>query len=179
MKEKILRTGLVFLPLTVAVILLDYFSKTWIINNVPAYEPEGYIEVIRNFFSIVHVHNHGAAFSFLADREGWQKVLFGAVAVLVSCYLLFLMYRNKASDLLPNISFALIIGGALGNLYDRVQYSYVIDFLDFYMEWGGRIHHWPAFNIADCGVCVGVFLFVVYEMFFNKKDEEKQDNAGK
>ena len=120
MKGKILRTGLVFLPLTVAVILLDYFSKTWIINNVPAYEPEGYIEVIRNFFSIVHVHNHGAAFSFLADREGWQKVLFGAVAVLVSCYLLFLMYRNKASDLLPNISFALIIGGALGNLYDRV-----------------------------------------------------------
>ena len=73
MSGKILRSGLVFLPVSVVEILLDYLSKLWIINNVPAYDPNGFIEVIHDFFSIIHVHNQGAAFSFLADKGGWQK----------------------------------------------------------------------------------------------------------
>ncbi|MBR1924481.1 MAG: signal peptidase II [Ruminobacter sp.] len=172
MRNKIFGTGLVFLPVALVVIIADYLSKLYIINHLAPYDPQAWIEVIPGFFNIVHVHNNGAAFSFLAEAGGWQKVFFGFIAIAVSGYLLYKMYKNKPSSYCENICFALITGGALGNLYDRLVYSHVIDFLDFYLTWDNTRHHYPAFNIADCGVCVGVFVYMVYILFFHKNNEE-------
>lgn len=167
--KNLLKTGLVYLPAAALVTAADWLSKTWVAGNVPA--GGGFIDVLPGFFRIVHVHNEGAAFSFLAGAGGWQKFLFAAIAVLISLYLAVLMYRASAARVWENTAFALIIGGALGNLYDRIVYSHVIDFLDFYVTWNGVPRHYPAFNVADCGVCAGVFIFAVYEIFFNGDKE--------
>lgn len=175
MGGKIFKTGLVYLLFSVVVMLLDYLTKQWIVSNVPVNDIAGSIEVIPNFFRIIHVHNHGAAFSFLAGQNGWQVVFFSVIAIAVSCFCIRGMFKNSRSQLISNTGCALIVGGALGNLYDRIAYGYVIDFLDF--NFGN--YHYPAFNVADCGICAGVFLWCVYELFLNKNNKENSDNAGK
>ena len=154
-------SGICYLAVTLAVIILDYLSKTWIIDSMEPYSAEAAISVIDGFFRIIHVHNHGAAFSFLADYPGWQKWLFSSIAVLVSLFLVYLLRKTPRQRWFLNAGYALVIGGALGNLYDRLVYGYVIDFLDFYVG----THHYPAFNIADSAICVGAFLLVVISIF--------------
>lgn len=166
---KLKQSGIWFLILAFLVLVADYLSKQWIVTNIQAYNFADFIEVIPNFWRIIHVHNEGAAFSFLAEHSGWQQIFFSLLAVFISLYLVFLLTKNKANMLWKNISYALVIGGACGNLYDRLAYNYVIDFLDFFVVYNGAEHHYPAFNIADCGICVGVFMLVVYEFFMNKK----------
>ena len=172
MSYSLKQSGIAYLLLTVVVIILDYISKTWIVDNLAPYSAEAAISVIDGFFRIIHVHNHGAAFSFLADYPGWQKWLFGGIAVLVSLFLVYLMEKTPRSRWFLNSGYALVIGGAIGNLYDRVFYGYVIDFLDFYVG----THHYPAFNIADCGVCTGVAMIIICEIF-GKKDAESRQNT--
>ncbi|MGN1392710.1 MAG: signal peptidase II [Succinivibrionaceae bacterium] len=171
-KISIKNSGIWFLILSIIVFFLDYFSKKWIIDNIKAYQVNDFITVIKDFFNIVHVHNEGAAFSFLAEHSGWQQVIFGILAVGISLYLIILLRNNCLTSLWKNTGLSLIIGGALGNLYDRIVYGYVIDFLDFYIIYDGNQHHYPAFNIADCGICVGVFMIIIYELFMHKKDEQ-------
>ncbi len=158
-----------YLVLSLLVIGLDYASKLWIINNIKAGFYEEYISVVDNFFRIVHVHNKGAAFSFLADHDGWQQWLFASIAIAISALLVVLIYKTKPGLWFRNTSFALLIGGALGNLYDRLVYNYVIDFLDFYVVIDGIERHYPAFNVADIAVCMGAAGILIEEIFFKKK----------
>jgi signal peptidase II len=109
---------------------------------------------LTGFFNLVHVWNTGAAFSFLAGADGWQRYFFIVLTLGVSIWLAFMLRspRGRAESL----AYSLILGGALGNLTDRIMRGYVVDYLDFYYkEW-----HWPAFNIADSSITLGVFLLL-------------------
>ena len=111
------------------------------------------------FFNLVHVLNPGAAFSFLAGAGGWQRWFFSALAAGVSIFIVWMLKKN-AQQRMFCWSLSLILGGAIGNLIDRVAYGHVIDFLDFHI--GGW--HWPAFNIADGAITIGAALFVLDEL---------------
>ena len=106
---------------------------------------------ITSFFDLVRYHNPGAAFSFLADAGGWQKWFFTAVSIIASIVIIYLLKKHTENKLFC-LGLALVLGGALGNLYDRVTLGYVVDFLSFHIN--GL--YWPAFNVADSAICVGV-----------------------
>ncbi|STM08322.1 lipoprotein signal peptidase [Escherichia coli] len=104
-----------------------------------------------------YARNYGAAFSFLADSGGWQRWFFAGIAIGISVILAVMMYRSKATQKLNNIAYALIIGGALGNLFDRLWHGFVVDMIDFYVgDW-----HFATFNLADTAICVGAALIVL------------------
>jgi signal peptidase II len=110
---------------------------------------------VTDFFNLVHVLNPGAAFSFLAGAGGWQRWFFLAIALAVSAWLTWMLTRPR--DKSEALSFSLILGGALGNAYDRAARGQVIDYLDFHLAgW-----HWPAFNLADVAITVGAVLLVI------------------
>ena len=115
---------------------------------------------VTSFFNLIKVYNPGAAFSFLGDAGGWQRYLFTGIAVVAVGYILYLLKRHPGQRLFC-FALALIMGGAIGNVIDRLAYGHVIDFLDFY--WKG-VGHFPAFNIADIGISVGAFLFILDEL---------------
>ncbi|MBA0901250.1 MAG: lipoprotein signal peptidase [Candidatus Nitrotoga sp.] len=140
-----------WLSLSVVVVLIDQITKLWVGHGF------GYGEskAVTDFFNLVLVYNSGAAFSFLSDAGGWQRWLLSAVAVAASVWIIWLLSRH-AHQRLFSCALALILGGALGNLVDRVMYGYVVDFLDFY--WGA--HHFPAFNVADSAVSCGAALLL-------------------
>lgn len=111
---------------------------------------------VTSFFDLVRYHNEGAAFSFLADAGGWQKWFFTMVSVLASIFIIYLL-KKHTNEKLFCWGLALVLGGAIGNLYDRVTLGYVVDFLSFHVN--GM--YWPAFNIADSAICVGVGLLLL------------------
>jgi len=118
---------------------------------------------MTGFFNLVLVFNRGAAFSFLADAPGWQAPFFIAVALVAAAIVSWMLWRNPGKRLLC-AGLALILGGALGNLWDRVAYGHVVDFLDFHaMGW-----HWPAFNVADSAISVGAGILIA-ESFLRKE----------
>lgn len=127
---------------------------------------EYYLELYRQveilpFMNLTLMQNEGAAFSFLADAGGWQRWFFVVLTVVITVFLLRWLRSLREDERWLAIAIALIIGGAIGNLIDRVQYGYVIDFLDFHaMGW-----HWPAFNIADSAITVGAVI-VVWDAIF-------------
>lgn len=138
--------------LAALVLLLDQITKLLVVNNLQAY-----VDVIpvTSFFNLVHVHNTGAAFSLFADQPGWQRGFFVAVALVASGVILYLL-RKTAGRRLFSAALALILGGAIGNVYDRIAYGHVIDFLDVVIAgW-----HWPAFNIADSAISVGAAMLI-------------------
>jgi signal peptidase II len=111
---------------------------------------------INTYFDLVRYHNEGAAFSFLANAGGWQKWFFTGISAVVAVVIIYLMIKNSAQKLFC-VGLALVLGGALGNLYDRVTLGYVVDFLFFHYQQFG----WPAFNVADSAICVGVGLLLL------------------
>ena len=118
---------------------------------------------VTGYFNLVLVFNRGAAFSFLADAPGWQQPLFIAVAIAAAAIVSWMLWRYPARRLLC-AGLALILGGALGNLWDRAAYGHVVDFLDFHaLGW-----HWPAFNVADSAISVGAVLLIA-ESFLHKE----------
>jgi signal peptidase II len=118
---------------------------------------------VTGFFNLVLVFNRGAAFSFLANQPGWQTPFFVAVALLASGIVSWMLWRDPARRLLCS-GLALILGGALGNLWDRLAYGHVVDFLDFHaMGW-----HWPAFNVADSALSVGAAILIA-ESFLQRE----------
>lgn len=164
MSQPVLSTGLRWLWLVLVVIAIDFASKQWIMNNLMLHESMS----VMPFFNVFYAHNYGAAFSFLADKGGWQRWFFAGIAVAIVVVLLVMMYRSKASDKLNNIAYALIVGGALGNLFDRAYHGFVVDFIDFYIgDW-----HFATFNIADCGICIGAAL-IVLEGFISPASKQK------
>ncbi|MDF1582098.1 MAG: signal peptidase II [Methyloprofundus sp.] len=143
-------------------LILDQISKIWIDTSMSLYQS---IPVFPGF-SITYAHNYGAAFSFLSDAGGWQRWFFAALATGISIGLVIYLKNLKKDETLLAISLSLILGGALGNLIDRLIYGYVIDFFDVYYQ----AYHWPVFNIADSAITVGV-AFMVYESFVKEKHE--------
>jgi len=142
-----------WLWLSLIVIGLDQISKQLVESSLLVYERVSLLP----FFNLTLAYNEGAAFSFLSDQGGWQRWLFTALAVIVSGVLIAWMKQLRRQDRLLAIALSLIVGGAVGNLIDRILFGYVVDFLDFhYGQW-----HWPAFNIADSAIFLGVVLILL------------------
>ena len=145
-----------WLGIAFIVILLDQISKITITRTFT----HGEEKPITSFFNLVLAYNPGAAFSFLSDQGGWQKYFFAGIAIAAVVFIIYLL-RKHAGQRMFCWALALIMGGALGNLIDRLAYGHVIDFLDFHLRGVG---HFPAFNIADSAICLGAFLFIVDEL---------------
>jgi signal peptidase II len=142
-----------WLVLAIIVVVLDYWTKHLAMQNLVLYRPVP----MTDWFNLTLAHNEGAAFSLLADAGGWQRWFFTIVAVAISAILLVWLWRlPNRSRLLPS-ALMLVLGGAIGNLIDRLRFGYVIDFIDVhYQGW-----HWPAFNIADSAIVLGVILLLI------------------
>jgi len=148
------QSGLRWSWLALVVVVLDQLAKLAILDGLPYGGPG--INVLP-FFNIVHVYNTGAAFSFLADQPGWQRWFFALFALGVSAAMAVGLRRQAANQLWLNLAFVLVIGGAIGNLIDRLAYGHVVDFLLFY----GYGYFFPAFNLADCAITVGAVMIVL------------------
>jgi signal peptidase II len=152
-------------------LILDQISKIAVDNSMRLYESIA----IMPSFNLTYVHNTGAAFSFLAHAGGWQRWLFAGLALIISVAIGVWIARLKQQEVLLAVALSLVLGGAVGNLIDRVAYGYVIDFLDvYYNTW-----HWPAFNIADSAICVGVFLMLLESFGIGRPSEEEQNSLDK
>jgi signal peptidase II len=142
-----------WLWLSALVLVLDQASKLMIAGTMQLYQS---IPILP-MFNLLHVHNNGAAFSFLSEASGWQRWFFAVMALIISAVLGVWLSRLQKQEKLLALALSLILGGAIGNLIDRLVYGYVIDFLDvYYQQW-----HWPAFNIADSAITVGVALLLL------------------
>ena len=151
-------TSLKWLWISALVLILDQISKYYIVNSFILYESL-YLFPGLNF---TYVHNTGAAFSFLSNAGGWQRWLFIALSSAVSIGLLMWIYNLPVTWRWLAASLALVLGGALGNLVDRIIFGYVIDFIDvYYRGW-----HWPAFNIADSAISIGVVMLIIDTFWF-------------
>jgi len=152
-----------------AIVLLvaDQFTKALILQHYQW----GEATAITSFFNIVRAHNTGAAFSFLANAGGWQRWFFTVIGMVAAFFLTWQLHANK--DHKPMcFALACILGGALGNVMDRLQYGYVVDFLDFHWPFlAGLFHsgHFPAFNVADAAICVGAVALLLAELWRAKR----------
>lgn len=141
-----------YITISVAIIILDTITKFLVSANISLHDS---ITVIPNLFSIVHVRNTGAAFGIGANAESQVvPLLLNSGAILVFLIVVAYALRTPLTDRTLQIGLHLILGGAIGNLVDRFRFGYVVDFLDLYV----RDHHWPAFNVADSAICIGIAL---------------------
>ncbi|AZF30266.1 Lipoprotein signal peptidase [Pseudomonas sp. R4-35-07] len=154
-----------WLVLSVLVLVIDQVSKAHFEGTLEMFQQ---IVVIPDYFSWTLAYNTGAAFSFLADGGGWQRWLFALIAVVVSAVLVVWLKRLGRDDTWLAIALALVLGGALGNLYDRIALGHVIDFI--LVHWQNR-HYFPAFNFADSAITVGAIMLAL-DMFKSKKTGE-------
>ncbi len=144
-----------WLGIALIILMLDQLTKIAVVGAFQL----GETLPITSFFNLVRVHNPGAAFSFLADAGGWQRWFFTGLGVLAAGVMVYLL-RMHAGQTLFCLALSLLLGGAVGNVIDRLLYSYVIDFLDFYYDtW-----HFPAFNVADSAITVGAGLLILDEL---------------
>ena len=141
------------------VMIFDQIPKAIILNTLPLYHS---ISVIPGFFNITHIHNPGGAFGLFANQSSSLRNVFFLFISILAVFLIYYFYKNtpKTHPLLAT-GFALIFGGAIGNLIDRIRFGEVIDFLDFYI---GN-YHWPAFNVADSAISVGIAIFLFHFLF--------------
>lgn len=146
-------------------ILFDQVTKIQVMQAMRLHES---IPIIPNFFSLTYIRNPGAAFGLLASSSNGFRLIFFAVTSLFALALLgMIFFRLPQDDWVGQLSIAGILGGAIGNLLDRIRYGEVIDFLDFYID----RYHWPAFNVADAAITVGVF-FLILHFALEKKQSE-------
>ncbi len=156
-----------WLGLALVILLADQFTKVLIVGSFQW----GDSQTVTSFFNLVRVHNSGAAFSFLANAGGWQRWFFTGIGVVATVFIVYLL-RSHPQQTLFCFALSLVLGGAVGNVIDRLLYGHVIDFLDFHWDWlapmfyGG---HFPAFNIADSAISVGTVCLVVDELRRVKK----------
>lgn len=137
--------------IALAIIALDQFTKLWVVRDFFY----GEILEVTSFFNLVLAHNTGAAFSMLADAGGWQRVFFVGIALIASVVIAWLLKKHRNEPLFC-LALSGILGGALGNVIDRIRFGYVVDFLDFH----AMGYHWPAFNVADMAITGGAILIV-------------------
>jgi signal peptidase II len=151
-----------WLGLALIILLADQFTKVLIVGNYQL----GDSTTVTSFFNVVRVHNHGAAFSFLADAGGWQRWFFTVLGLVVAGFIVW-MLRSHAGQRLFSFAMACILGGAIGNVTDRLLYGYVVDFLDFHWAWLSPVFaggHFPAFNIADSAISIGAVCLIIDEL---------------
>jgi len=157
--------------LSIVVIFIDQLSK-WMINvNFELYE----VLPIIPHLNLTLTYNTGAAFGFLHDHNGWQQIFFATLALLVSGYIIYWMTRLKEHQLWTSIGLSLVLGGAIGNLIDRIFQAKVTDFIDFYIDWDVFFlsnGHFATFNVADIAIAVGAALLVFISLFGHEEDEQ-------
>jgi signal peptidase II len=144
-----------WLGIAAVIILLDQITKFWILQMFQ----HGDVRPVTGFFNIVRAHNPGAAFSFLAGASGWQREFFIGIGAVASIFITYMLAKHGHQKMFA-WALAGILGGALGNVIDRLQHGYVVDFLDFHV----RGWHWPAFNVADSAIVGGAVLLVLDEI---------------
>ncbi len=160
--------ALIWLLLSAVVIGLDQWSKQWVLTSLPEYQS---VTVIEGYWNWFRSYNTGAAFSFLADAGGWQKYVFATLAVGISGVLAYWLSRTARGHWREALPFSLVIGGALGNLIDRLLHGHVIDFIQWHWK---EVYYYPSFNIADSAIVCGAIVLVVFGVFSGrgKKDPE-------
>ena len=151
-----------WLGLAAAILLLDQFTKTLILG----YYQLGDSTYVTGFFNIVRVHNTGAAFSFLASAGGWQRWFFTGIGIAAAIFIVWMLRAHPGQKLFA-FALACILGGALGNVIDRLLHGYVVDMLDFHWPFLAGIFpggHFPAFNVADMGISIGAMALILDEI---------------
>lgn len=146
---------LTWLGLSLIILLADQFTKVLIVGNYAL----GDSTYVTNFFNVVRAHNTGAAFSFLAGAGGWQRWFFTGIGVVAAIFMVW-MLKSHPGQKLFSFAISLILGGAIGNVIDRLWHGYVVDFLDFH--W--KTMHFPAFNVADAAISVGAVCLILDEL---------------
>lgn len=147
------RRAFTWLLVSLLIVILDLWTKNLASQGLTLYRPEA----LTSWLNLTLAHNYGAAFSFLSDAGGWQRWLFTGLASVVTVVLIGWLFRLKPEEKLVAAALGLIIGGAVGNLVDRIVNGYVVDFIDvYYRDW-----HWPAFNLADSAITGGVILLLL------------------
>ena len=154
--------ALAWLALSVVVLVLDQWTTHWVLTSLPEYQA---IPVIDGFWNWYRTYNTGAAFSFLADAGGWQHWFFVGLAVLICGVLVAWLARTPRADWRTAMPFALVIGGAVGNVIDRLRFGHVVDFI----QWHWRDYYWPAFNIADSAIVAGAIGIALFGLVGAKK----------
>ncbi|WP_020563187.1 signal peptidase II [Methylosarcina fibrata] len=153
-----------WLWLSFLAVILDQGTKLAVDGTMQLYQS---IRILP-YFNLTYVHNTGAAFSFLSQAGGWQRWFFAGLAIAISIVITFWLARLQKHEVLLAAALSLILGGAVGNLIDRLVYGYVIDFLDvYYRGW-----HWPAFNIADSAITLGVALMLAESFGLGKPKKD-------
>nr|WP_197517686.1 signal peptidase II [Colwellia sp. PAMC 20917] len=166
MNKLFTETGFKWLWLTVLFLIIDQVTKQLVVNSFDLYESMN----ILPFFDLRYVQNPGAAFSFLADQDGWQRWFFTIIAAIASVVFLVWLAKTPKNNALLSIALAFMLSGAVGNLIDRALFGYVIDFLDFYIA----DNHWPAFNVADSAIFIGAAL-MIFDSFKNGDSAKKTE----
>lgn len=154
---------ILWLGLAALLVLLDYWTKHLATQNLTLYRPVP----VTSWLNLTLAHNEGAAFSLLASQGGWQRWFFSVVAVGISAVLLVWLWRLPDRSRLLPVAISLVLGGAIGNLIDRIRFGYVVDFIDLHYQG----EHWPAFNLADSVIVLGVILLLI-EGFLPRRGPE-------
>lgn len=150
-------TGIFWLWIAILVMAVDRFSKHWALTHLSLGEP---LELL-SFFNLTLAYNTGAAFSFLHTASGWQHLVLGGIAIIVSVLILLWLAKLSKRAVWMSISLCLILGGALSNVIDRILYGHVIDYFDFHLQnW-----HFAIFNVADSAICAGAFMLAMGWLF--------------
>ena len=166
MNKLFTETGFKWLLITFVFLIIDQVSKYLVVNSFYLGESMN----ILPFFDLRYVQNPGAAFSFLADQDGWQRWFFTAIAAIASVVFLVWLAKTPKSNALLAIALAFMLSGAMGNLIDRALFGYVIDMLDFHVAG----HGWPVFNIADSAIFIGAALMII-DSFKNGDSKKKAE----
>ena len=155
--------------LAAIIVIADQITKAIATAELTMYKAVA----VMPMFNFTLMHNEGAAFSFLSDAGGWQRWFFTIISFVVSVLLVFWIKKLKPEEKFQALAFTLILGGAIGNLIDRVRLGYVVDFIEIYWSSNGHHYSWPAFNIADSAITIGVVILIVDTVFpnaFKSKD---------
>ena len=167
--SSVMQKGVVWLWLSGLVFVLDQWTKSIASASLQMYEANH----VNEYLNWTLMHNKGVAFSFLANQSGWQRWFLSVLAIVIVAWLLVWLYQNSKQMKLQNISLALVIGGALGNVCDRLLLGHVIDFIELHYH----EHFWPAFNVADSAICLGAVLLII-DAFVNKHENEKHEHTS-
>jgi signal peptidase II len=154
-----------WLGVTALIVALDWVTKQRVSEALELYRPQE----VFSWLNITLAHNYGAAFSFLSDAGGWQRWFFVVLALVVSIVLLVWLLRLPRREWRTGLGLALVLGGAIGNVMDRIKLGYVVDFID--VHFGGW--HYPAFNVADSAITCGVILLLLDALLFSRAVKDK------
>ena len=163
------KSGLWWLPLSLVVVLLDQWTKVIASSSLKIYEAV----IVNDYLNWTLMHNEGMAFSFLANQSGWQRWGISIVGVIIVLWLLTWLKKNTFTNTYLNLGLTLVIGGALGNIYDRLSMGYVVDFIEAHYD----DHFWPAFNLADTAISLGAFFLILDLIWGGKSKDKSQKNA--